>query len=70
MYATGIGLVLKAFENHERGGYQESTSPISEVRTHTDVRKRGNFFSKLISKEGLKKMEDFFLKEDENNDNK
>ncbi|MEY4216557.1 MAG: hypothetical protein RLZZ68_1013 [Bacteroidota bacterium] len=65
IYATGIGLVLKGFEHLEKGGASDVASNTSEVRNHTDIRKKGSFFSKVLSKETLKKLENFFTKDDE-----
>jgi cell division protein FtsA len=65
IYATGIGLVLKGFEHEEKGGAVDVASNTSEVRNHTDIRKKGSFFSKVMSKETLKKLENFFTKDDE-----
>jgi cell division protein FtsA len=64
IYATGIGLVLKGFEHEEKGGDVDVASNTSEVRNHTDIRKKGSFFSKVMSKETLKKLENFFTKDD------
>ena len=65
IYSTGIGLVLKGFEKEDRGGVVDVTSNESEVRNHTDPLKRGSFFSKVLSKENLKKLENFFMKDED-----
>ncbi|MBM3165495.1 MAG: cell division protein FtsA [Bacteroidetes bacterium] len=65
VYSTGIGLVLKGFEHMEKGGAVDVVSNTSEVRNHTDVRKKGSFFAKVMSKETLKKLENFFTKDDD-----
>ena len=57
--------MLKGFEHEEKGGAVDVASNTSEVRNHTDIRKKGSFFSKVMSKETLKKLENFFTKDDE-----
>jgi cell division protein FtsA len=65
IYATGIGLVLKGFEQEERGDSTDVASSVTEVRTHADPRKKGAFFAKVLSKENLKKLENFFMKDED-----
>jgi cell division protein FtsA len=65
IYATGIGLVLKGFEQEERGDSTDVASSASEIRTHADPRKKGAFFAKVLSKENLKKLENFFMKDED-----
>jgi cell division protein FtsA len=65
IYATGIGLVLKGFEQEERGDASDVASSVSEIRTHADPRKKGAFFAKVLSKENLKKLENFFMKDED-----
>ena len=65
IYSTGIGLVLKGFEKEERGESADVVSNTSEVINHGDTRKRGSFFAKVLSKENLKKLENFFTKDDD-----
>ncbi len=65
IYATGIGLVLKGFEQEERGDSTDVASSASEIRTHADPRKKGAFFAKVLSKENLKKLENYFMKDED-----
>ena len=65
IYATGIGLVLKGFEKEELGDYTNVVSNSSDVRNHTDSRKKGSFFSKVLSMEKFKILENFFTKDGE-----
>ena len=64
MFATGIGLVLKGFEKEELGQNDHEASN-GDVRNHTDSRKQGSFFSKVLSKEHFKMIENFFMKDGE-----
>lgn len=54
MYATGIGLVLKGFEEFERKFKAEpqaqETTLKSEVAGHSEKEKRGSFFDKILPK--------------------
>lgn len=65
IFSTGIGLVLKGFEKEDKGGDSDIVSDVSDIRKHTDPRKRGTFFSKVLSKENLKKLENFFMKDED-----
>jgi cell division protein FtsA len=65
IYSTGIGLVLKGFEREERGDATDVTSNDSDIRGHADPRKKGAFFSKVLSRENLKKLENFFMKDED-----
>jgi cell division protein FtsA len=65
IYATGIGLVLKGFEKEDLGDYSDIVSNSSDVRNHTDTRKKGSFFSKVLSMEKFKILENFFIKDGE-----
>jgi len=50
MYATGIGLVLKGFQKlDDQEGY-DVVSNTSDIRQHTNPRKRGSFFQEVLSK--------------------
>jgi len=64
MYATGIGLVLKGFEEFEKKFKEQSVpqevTTKSEVAGHSVKQKRGSFFDKI-----LPKVKDFF----DDNDN-
>ena len=51
MYSTGIGLVIKGFENLEYSQPEESISPQkNKIITHNDPKLRGNFFNKILDK--------------------
>ena len=54
MYATGLGLVLKGFEEFERKFKAEprvqETTLKSEVAGHSEKEKRGSFFDKILPK--------------------
>jgi len=65
IFSTGIGLVLKGFEKEDKHNSLDNVSGETEIRTHTDPRKRGSFFAKVLSKESFKKLENFFRDEDE-----
>ena len=65
IYSTGIGLVLKGFEHEELGANADVVSNTSDVINHGDVRKKGSFFAKVMSKDTLKKIENFFTKDEE-----
>ena len=49
MYSTGIGLVLKGFENMSQIDMPTSTSSAIEVKGHSQ-KNRGSFFESIISK--------------------
>ena len=49
MYSTGIGLVLKGFENMSQLDMPASTSTTTEVKGHSQ-KNRGSFFDSIISK--------------------
>jgi cell division protein FtsA len=57
MYATGIGLVLKGFENLEKSTISKPAAT-GEVKTHSE-KTRGSFFDSII-----KKSKDWFAEED------
>ncbi len=58
MYSTGIGLVLKGFENYDKKVQVTTGSTTQEVKTHS-ARTRGNFFESLNTK-----MKNWFAEED------
>ena len=58
MYATGIGLVLKGFNDLALEDEEEGASAVGEVKTNTGS-KRGSFFESII-----KKSKEFFTEED------
>ena len=49
MYSTGIGLVLKGFENMSKIDMPTSTSATTEVKGHS-IKTRGSFFQSIIEK--------------------
>jgi cell division protein FtsA len=51
MYSTGIGLVIKGFENLESSTSEEVEAPQkNKIITHNDPKLRGNFFNKILDK--------------------
>lgn len=48
MYSTGIGLVMKGFEDYEKSSIPEAASA-GEVKTHSE-KTRGSFFDSIIKK--------------------
>jgi cell division protein FtsA len=48
MYSTGIGLVLQGFQKIENKQQVQEEQPKDSVSTHSDPRKRGSFFEKLL----------------------
>ena len=61
MYATGIGLVIKGFENAEKtsSDKEPAHTKTKKVKTHSDPEKKGSFFDAI-----LKKVPNIFADED------
>ena len=62
MYATGIGLVIKGFENAEKTSSDKEpaqNTKAKKVKTHSDPEKKGSFFDAI-----LKKVPNIFADED------
>ena len=57
MYATGIGLVLKGFEDLEKSAISKPAGT-GEVKTHSE-KTRGSFFDSIV-----KKSKHWFAEED------
>lgn len=64
IFSTGIGLVLKGFEDLEKGVDPDPITDTGDVRGST-TRNRGSFFSSVFSKKAIDKLSDFFTKDEE-----